>query len=513
MTTEITVNNNPSEKHFLAEGGRDPKVDDTNNAINILGVNPYLFMTHAYEGTGGFRDGNYLVPHTREMFFVNRKQLSAYRNYVRPIIRALVEPVFVDEAIRILTDANGNELPEESDTLFGTFIEDCDNKDTCLQSFTEDVCTSARLHGVTFVVMDNFPQSMQPETTEMAIEERIMPYVYQRYAYEVEDVTTDDFGCITSITFIEEPVKDSKGDKQSRFRTWTDQYSQVMTKNPQGQLVAVSAPVVHGLGMLPVIVVYGTKRKNNSVFVEPPLYDLARLNTVIFNKDSEIRDQERAQAFSNFYVQSSESGNFTLGPHNVIILPMETSITPGFASPDSAILAGLVSNTKDLVDALFQMAEQSGVKGVQSASSGVAIQWDFYSTESQLKKTAYTATKLEDDIHDLFVAYTGEDLEYVVQYPCEFQPGDAKTTVTMYKDVLSMSPPIALKNKVWEKVARVILTDEDPKEVAEIIEEMETELEGPEMPEETPMDTGMTGPMGMTGMMGPETEDRMTIEE
>jgi len=463
-----------SEKQFDVEARVDPRVDDTNTATNILSVNPYLFMTHAYEGTGGFRDGNYLVPHTREMFFTNRKQLSAYRNYIRPITRALIEPVFVDEATRLLTDTAGTDVDPET-TLFGTFIQDADNRGASLQSFSEDVCTYARLHGVTFVVMDNYPQDMQPETTEKAIEDRIMPYIYSRYAYDVDSYTTDKFGRLTSITFCEEPAINSKGEKEARYRIWTDMYSVVLTKDGKGGMVQVETPVIHGLGVLPVITVYGAKRRNTSALVEPPLYDLARLNTVIYNKDSEIRDQERAQAFSNFYIQSSESGNFTLGPHNVIILPMETSITPGFASPDPNILAGLVSNGKELTDALFQMAEQQGVKGVQSASSGVAIQWDFYSTESQLKKTSSMATRFENEVHDLFKAYTGEELVYTVQYPDSFQPGDVKTTITIYKDVLGMTPPEVLRVKIWEKIARALLSDEDPKELQDIIDEMEAE--------------------------------------
>jgi hypothetical protein len=70
----------------------------------------------------------------------------------------------------------------------------------------------------------------------------------------------------------------------------------------------------------------------------------------------------------------------------------------------------------------------------------------------------------------------------------------------MYKDILSMTPPTALKNKIWEKVARVVLADEEPEEVKEIIDEMEKELD-PEVPASDSID------MGMTGMSGPMIEE------
>lgn len=460
-----------SEFTFDSEGTRDPKVDDTLKFINPVEGDPYEFMSNSYFGTGGFRSGEFLFPHPRELFYAVRRKYSHYRNYVKPIVRALIDPVFMEEAPRLILDENSNEI--NSETLFGAFIEDCDNNSTKLQSFTETVVTNARLHGVTFIVMDNFPESMQPEVEEAAIAERIFPYVYNVTADRVYTYELDPFGKLQSIVFTEDDVILENGDVEKRYRLWNDEYSQLLTRDQEGKLIAIEPPSFHMLGRVPVLVIMAAKKRRvNELLVDPPLFDIARINLSIYNKDSEIRDQERAQSFSNFYIQTDDTGNITLGPNNVIFIPMASTIPPDFAGPDPQILAGLVENNEKLTEALYQIAEQNGVKGVQSAKSGVAIQWDFYAQESQLKTSSRIATAVEQAIADLFRVYTSTQFVYVVQYPDEFLPGDVSAEIENIKKVFELSPPDSFRNKLMEKAARMMLKDEDEEEVNAIIEDI-----------------------------------------
>lgn len=482
----------------------DPKVSDTNKYTKITNVNKYTFLDDAYYGSGGFRDGTYLIPHTREMFYKDRRQLASYKNYIRPIVRALIEPVFTETAPRVVTDSEGE---ERDNLLVNTFIEDVDNDKTHIQDFSEDVITKARRHGVTFVVVDNFPEEEQPPTTAAAIEGRIMPYVISKTGNEVETYKVDEFGRLTEIMFAEPSVVVS-GQKERRARQWTAEYSVMMKMLQTGggavrttgvstnKWVEAGPRVYHNLGEIPVISVYAIKRKKKSeILVDPPLYDVARLNAVIFNKDSEIRDNERAQAFSNLFVQSDQSGNFTVGPHNVILVPMDATIAPGFASPNPGILAGLVENNEKNRADLFRMAEQMGVYAVETskAESGVALAWKFFGQEAQLKKTARLATDLEHSIMTLFKLYTQEEFEYVVDYPFDYQPGDRLREVTIYKEIVNLNPPDKMRKKIFEKIARIMFVDEEAEVLQEIIEDIhaektpqtiKTETEEPEPGEE-----------------------------
>ena len=92
----------------------------------------------------------------------------------------------------------------------------------------------------------------------------------------------------------------------------------------------------------------------------------------IFNYDKSLRDQERAQAFSTFYVQGISQSDLCLGIKNGISLPDGVNIAPGYASPDFNIIAGLVQNQEQIRKDIFVLAEQSGVVGVKNTESGIA---------------------------------------------------------------------------------------------------------------------------------------------
>jgi hypothetical protein len=229
--------------------------------------------------------------------------------------------------------------------------------------------------------------------------------------------------------------------------------------------------------------VYSTEKTNvYDILVEPPMYDIAKLCHQLYNKDSSIVDQERAQAFANFYIQTDNGGNITLGAHNVIYIPMETTIPPGYTSPDSSILKGLVDNAESLKESIFQIAQQNGVYGIKEAKSGLAMSYDFYAQEYQLKHTASIATALEYNIAKLFKLYTNTEFEYVVTYPEEYQPGNSRSIIDTYKVAIDMGIPNKFKNALYEKMARMLFSDEDEEMVKEIIDDIYKEPVIKELP-------------------------------
>jgi hypothetical protein len=359
----------------LAATGSAENISNTKKYISVNNVNVYEFMDHAYHGTGGFRDGTFLVPHSREMFYDSRRDLAFYKNFVKPIIRAMIEPVFSKEAARTVEPTNNK---------FQEFIADCDNAGTSLQSFMEDALITARLHGVVFIVVENFPMEEQPETEEAVVEARLFPYIYQRTARQVEKYQLDKFGGLLSITFREADVivvKNGAEVVESRYLKWTSTYSEEYTLNEKNEITVITKNE-HNLGVLPVIPIFTMRRKDkNSLLIDPPLYDLAKLNLTIFNKDSEIREIERSQGFSLLYVQSDTQGNLTIGSNNVLFVPMAATIPPGFASPNPAIQTNLMLNATSVREDLFRLAEQNGVIGVQQAKSGLALSWEFFAHE------------------------------------------------------------------------------------------------------------------------------------
>lgn len=384
-------------------------------SIAITSVNPYTFTTHAYYGTGGFSNGNYLQKFERELNFNNRKQSAFYTNYIKGVCDSIVNPVFSEEPSR----STNNEL-------FAEFIKDCDNKGNGLSSVTETAVKFARLHGVAFVVMDNFEEV--PELQGDIIADRKFPYVYIKTADSVVDFNTDEFGNLKSITFIDAVVTIDKKNYQL-YRVWTEEYSQLIIK--KGKKTEAYSPMkFHNLGVVP-IVISRLESITNEFMSFPPFYDISRLNCAIYNVDSEITSLGRQQGFSLLVIPSDNPNpNIEVGADSVITVPTGSSITPTFISPDSSIMTVLQNRAKELKDSLLSVANVIGATAIgngNQAKSGVALAYEFLGQTMALEKTARMAESLEEAISVLFSLYINQDVEYEVEYDSNFKPSITET--------------------------------------------------------------------------------------
>lgn len=453
----------------------EPSVADTSSYTSVASTNIYKFMDDSYHGTGGFRDGSYLVPHDREMFYESRRANSFYKNFVKPIVTAMVAPVFNAEIDRTVADDNGNEI---TDKPINAFIGNCDNRGTSLHSFMEMASIKCGLHGLTFIVMDNFRELPMTEADVLA--DRKFPYIYLRTVRDLKSWKIDQWGNLKSITFEDIPVvvkSDDKEEEDKRCREWTETEVIVYRKNDEGAMEVVER-YEHGLGRIPVVSMYCVKPESGSIEVDPPLYDLARLNHAIFNKDSEVRDLERSQGFAIMYIQTDDPENFTVSNHNAIFIGKETNITPGFMSPDPRIMDGLQKNIDTLREDLFRIAEQNGVKGVQSAKSGLALQWEFTAQEALKKRTSYIAKTTEEAIVELFQVYTNTEYSYIADYPFDFQPNNFEAELKLMDNYMLLEGlPSSARALALTKVTRFLFADQEPEQVAIVIDDINRGVE------------------------------------
>lgn len=425
----------------------NPNYNQAEGFVSPNSVNSYLFCSHVYEGSGGIKDGSYLVPFERELFYQKRKSFSAYRNFFKPIINAVVDPVFSNRIVRQTTN-----------NLFESFIDNCDNRGTDLNFISKEAAILARLHGVCFAVLDNFQDI--PETKQIAIDQRKFPYVYLQPAYNVDSYEEDGFNQLKSITFNVKPEIIDK--KKYNVKVIYDEIAITKVYIYESKVVK-TVPVIHGLNVLPVIPIYFTG--NNEVLPPPPYYDIAKLNLCLFNKDSELRDQERAQAFSIFYAQiGGSNNNITVGPHSMINLPSDPNITitPGYASPDSSILSHLTDSADKYIDNIFRAAQQAGIVGIKQASSGISEAYRFTATNEQLKMTSTVMQDFELKLADLFSLYINEPVEYICNYTKEFNTFYNVMSVDDVVKLLNIDFPEDVKKEIKKSAISKVLNHLDP---------------------------------------------------
>lgn len=442
------------------------RIQNTTSHIEVRNLDAYDFVKHTYDGSNGYRDGSYLIPHPREQFYETRRESSYYVNSFSPIINAMVTPVFNQDIKRITENQ-----------LYETFIDNCDNCGTELQEFVEHVITHARMYGLTFVVMDNTAE--QPDTMAGAIEARSMPYVYEREPQTVKEKVIDKYGKLESITFFEKFEKVGEFSKEM-YRYFDKTSYCLYYEGNSGRVVVEEGE--HGLGVIPVVAVTGFANSSNlSTFPNPPTYDLAFLTFALFNKESQVVTLEQFQAFSLLVTSDFDASSLTIGPTTFLNCGSNAKFAPQYISPNTDNVRVLVENCQRLKDEIYQQAGQKGVIGVKT-TSGVSKEWDFRAEEAVLKKTARVAERTENAIASLFGLYVNQEVDVEVVYPNNFSPSYDNDRIDAGIKLLKEMPPDAINTEVWKEIAQAFWAAD--KDKAEIIEDMlDSTVEQKEMPE------------------------------
>jgi hypothetical protein len=443
--------------------------DDQSAWNDIHNLSPYDFVEHTVYGTSGYRDASYLIPNPKESFYNTRRLSTGFRGHLKPIVSAMIDPVFDSAIVRECDSDN-----------FSKFIANADNAGTSLQTMIRNAMYPARYNGTTFIVVDNFKIDTIPQTQKAAIDDRKFPYIYQKKVQTVFNHSTDNYGNLVSITFYDQTIKQGNKDikqyRQFDIVGWSVLQDIKGTAKTIADLTVISSGN-HNLGIVPVVPVLNFVNTHSlKEIADPPTYELARIVFDIYNLESEIRYMSQVQCFSVLYIQADGTSQIVLGPSNFLRIPMDAKLAPAYISPDAAHFVNLMNYWQELRRELYRIAKQEGVEGVVQAKSGIAKEWDFRAQESVLKETAQAAKELEIKITDIFKLYTNESFDYNPVYPEQFNPNHDNDMIVRILQIQDRMPPKALANSLWKKVAQIeYKNDED--QLTEINNALDMEAE------------------------------------
>lgn len=414
------------------------------------------FLQDAYKGSGGFRDGRYLVPHPREApeKFSRRKALAYYPNYVAAVVDSLVDPIFRKQAAR---EWDGR---KQDKNTFSLFLSDVDRRKTGIAKFMKRAAKIARIHEVAFIVVDNFPAEMQPTNKEDVLEKRIFPYAYIVKPQQVQAFECDDAGNLLSITYDTYKKSFSSGVTTKEVITWKWTVS-TWEKQEKGNTMQGE----HKLGIVPVIPLFVKDQDPGDMLPEQSVFPIAQTNLTIYNLCSELRELLRAQAFAiltypiTSQVDREDLRSLVQGTENVLGYDGEGSNSPDFIAPPAEQAAFLQSEITRLVEEIYRMSALNSVVGVQTKNSGVAKEWDFDNTNQVLSDTADNCQEAEKQIAFLFEKWTGQKTEYTCTYPDDFGIVDIQGKLDEVTSALGLNVGGKFNEEVKLKAAEVYLND------------------------------------------------------
>lgn len=425
----------------------------------------YEFLKNAYSGTGGFKDGAYIVPHPREPLekYLRRCFMSYYCNYMKPCVDAHVNPIFKEYPVREYA----------SSQLADAFLLNIDGKGTNIDRFMKHAALKSKLFGCVFGVVENFAQ--HEGNLADAIQKRKYPYVYLVNRNQVKDWVVDQFGNLVMIRYELRYAEFTDGQKINKTVTWTWTKDRYTREDENGKSEGENI-----IGHLPVVPLFGALRdEEDELIPQSEFYAIAKVNLAIFNACSELRERNRNQAFSLLTYPIGEEDDYedvneiAIGTTDMLLYRGSAHGKPEYTSPDSAPSTMLLDEIKNMVQEIYRMADRANVTGVQEQSSGVAKEWDHQSMNQSIADFAKNLEEFEEKIMMLFGLYISKDLKYNAAYNKDYGVVDISAELDKATRALMLGVGGKFDTEVKKIAARTMLHDQDDAVVNAVIEDIE----------------------------------------
>lgn len=429
-------------------------------------ISKYELLDNSYRASGGFETGDYLIPHTSEKAdkYARRKNMSYYINYVKPVVDSHVNPIFkIDPTRSGMSD------------IFSLFTNDVDGNNTTLSRFMKKAAIRAKLHGVEFIVVDMEKVDKDEIVTKKdVVDKRLYPYLYLVSPSQITDWRTDKFGRLVSISYtVSNNVVDKNGDVKTTSETWT------WTKNICKRVIdGKEEQVENPVGIIPIIPLYGAINDSNELIPQSDVYAIARTNFALYNACSELRERNRAQAFSLLtYPISSEddyeSGDEPIkyGTADCLLYRAETGVAPKFITPPSDSSDIIMNEINFCIKEIYRMANLQMVTGVHQYNvSGIAKEWDSLQLFQTIGELAQGLQEAEQKIAKVFSKYTEVPMEsYSVIYNTQYGVVDTTETLANATAALTMNISEDYNAEMKRQVIRATLKDADSRVVDTIL--------------------------------------------
>ena len=478
----------------------------------------WRLLLDVYEGTGGFLDGSYLIPHPREVEyafsedpvtkvrtfdyntvrqettrFKKRKVLARYENFAQIILDTLLDYLYAKAPSRVI---GGQATAEDGHPLM-QWWEDVDGEGTHITDWVKRTHTLAALMGHAFVAMDRPPLDVAPRSKA----DQAAPFlrVYTpldaldwiargrslRAVKFIEAVGRDDLNEAPLAAVSTTPTASATGDgarKSVQYRIWDGETWQVYDQD--GGLLGRGD---HGMGELPVLVFTGRPRATLPIVGRSVLGD-PRLFRDHFNLVSEKRSLERDQTFSLLNIelgtdQLAEEAKSLAGETVSTSSALFTRGPAKFIAPEAGPVEHYERELQNLVRTIYRLVGLPWDVDSKQVETAELRKLKAMDLDRLLAGMAAEAERVEYAIaRQWFIAQDGpergqaayEASELSIEYPTEFQTSEILDEILELRAKLSANLGPTASRILRERAVPVLLPDLTADQLATVTEEIGT---------------------------------------
>lgn len=214
----------------------------------------------------------------------------------------------------------------------------------------------------------------------------------------------------------------------------------------------------HGIGEVPIATLYAGKDGRPSAWdTESPLSDVADADRKLLNRQSEMDELERAQAFALLAIPEAESGpsgGVDIGPFRAFTYPSEAG-APTYINPDQTILKGKQERIADTMHIIRQLAGAGRGRAEFSKEERSAASLSLESSEKQNLMAWWAGSTQEFDIavHRHAAKWEGLESWPVASYDRTF---DLRAISSQIQDLVQLSSVAVLRPAMSDLAKPVI---------------------------------------------------------
>lgn len=416
----------------------------------------YQFIADALHGTGGFRDGGYLVQYPRESGdkFERRKAIAWYHNALRPACQRFAGYLVKRPPQRTLTQPALEALADR-----------CDWQDNSLDVFWSGFMVEAKARGTMLLLVD-MPKDGDERTWPVLTAltpERLLRYRLTHQGALAEAALSDSL--------------EIDGKMQSVERIYTETDWRVL----YGQRVLEQG--AHKLGVCPILAF--SESGPFPTFGE--FANIADLSKRLYNLRSELDEILRSQTFSlltykvpteQFPLDLGEVAQ-TIGTHNLLqTFPNGAE----FIAPPEGPARVYLDVIQEVAALIRQTALIVDLPDSRLNESGVALQLRFQSLNASLVHFARRMEDLERRMWALVGRWLGIEPDVSVTWGKDFSVADLKTEIEVAQNMAALNAPPAYQTAKLRQLIQLDLAglpDEDLQAALAGVDEIQQEGSAP----------------------------------
>ena len=394
----------------------------------------WQFLESCYEGGREWFDSNifrYLKEGDTE--YADRVGRAYRFNHSREVVDLVNKYVFRTDVAR-----NEEDAPDSINEFWKAATPEGYDIDYLMSQISKRSSIAGRI----YVVVDT-NSTITPVSKAEEKEMGRRAYAYWVGPQDVLDMSFDDEGNLNWILIREKYRDDAdpfgeEPDVQNQFRLWTRNEWYLMrykldaegekivsdvTKKP---LVEMYAEGVHGLGMVPVVIV--DHMDDDDKYTAPALInDIAYLDRAVANYlsnlDAIIQDQTfsqlamPAQALMPGEEEKLKEKLKELGTKRIFVYNGEAGAEPKYLSPDPRQAQLIITAIRTIINEIYHTVGMAGERTKQDNSmgidnsSGVAKAYDFERVNALLINKAKTLAKAEMQILKIVALWSGDQFD------------------------------------------------------------------------------------------------------